>query len=147
MGSLLSGVWKATSRCILKAIGEDSLRMQTVGATRHFFPLECSVGNIRGVQVDPNDSMIATHATDQADTRLCRATLVGHRLHQAEGNIDSRCQWSQVLVSGELRINPSANTTAKAWFDLGRCAREILATRSTCRFVLGFTVCGSLMRL
>ncbi|KAI0516702.1 serine/threonine-protein kinase Sgk2 [Xylaria bambusicola] len=31
--------------------------------------------------------------------------------------------------------------------DLGRYAREVLAAQDTCRFVLGFTLCGSLMRV
>ena len=60
---------------------------------------------------------------------------------------DSRCHWSQILVPGELKSNPSADTTSKAWLDLGRYAREVLAAQDTRRFVLGFTICGSLMRI
>ncbi|KAE8145874.1 hypothetical protein BDV25DRAFT_133403 [Aspergillus avenaceus] len=33
---------------------------------------------------------------------------------------DTRCQWSQILVPGELKANPSADTASKAWLDLGR---------------------------
>lgn len=32
-------------------------------------------------------------------------------------------------------------------YDLGRYAREVLATEDTRRSVLGFTLCGSIMRL
>lgn len=60
---------------------------------------------------------------------------------------DSKCHWSQILVPGELKSNPSADTASKAWLDLGRYAREVLATQDTRRFVLGFTLCGSLMRI
>ncbi|KAN0076161.1 hypothetical protein V8E54_006303, partial [Elaphomyces granulatus] len=59
----------------------------------------------------------------------------------------TRCQWSQILVPGELKSNPSADTAPKAWLDLGRYARKVLAAQDTRRFVLGFTICGSLMRV
>ncbi|KAM3510126.1 hypothetical protein MY11210_006043 [Beauveria gryllotalpidicola] len=59
---------------------------------------------------------------------------------------DSRCHWSQILVPGELKSNPSADKVSEAWLDLGRYAREVLAAQDTRRFVLGFTICGSLMR-
>ncbi|KAL5583899.1 hypothetical protein FOVSG1_015250 [Fusarium oxysporum f. sp. vasinfectum] len=60
---------------------------------------------------------------------------------------DSRCHWSQILVPGELKSNPSADKASEAWLDLGRYAREVLAAQDTRRFVLGFTICGSLMRV
>lgn len=61
--------------------------------------------------------------------------------------VDSRCHWSQILVPGELKSNPSADIASKAWLDIGRYAREVLAAQDTRRFVLGFTICGSLMRI
>lgn len=60
---------------------------------------------------------------------------------------DTRCHWSQILIPGELKSNPSADTASKAWLDLGRYAREVLAAQDTRRYVLGFTLCGSLMRI
>ncbi|KAM0268990.1 hypothetical protein ACHAPA_004591 [Fusarium lateritium] len=60
---------------------------------------------------------------------------------------DTRCHWSQILVPGELKSNPSADKGSEAWLDLGRYAREVLASQDTRRFVLGFTICGSLMRV
>ncbi|KAM7182691.1 hypothetical protein V8F33_014103 [Rhypophila sp. PSN 637] len=60
---------------------------------------------------------------------------------------DSRCHWSQILIPGELKSNRSADISSEAWLDLGRYAREVLAAQDTRRFVLGFTICGSLMRL
>ncbi|RBA11773.1 hypothetical protein FPRO05_14255 [Fusarium proliferatum] len=60
---------------------------------------------------------------------------------------DSRSNWSQILVPGELKGNPSADKASMAWLDLGRYAREVLVAQNTRRFVLGFTICGSLMRV
>ena len=50
-------------------------------------------------------------------------------------------------MPGELKSNPSADIASKAWLNLGRYAREVLAAQETRRFVLGFTLCGSLMRI
>lgn len=55
--------------------------------------------------------------------------------------------WSHVLVPGELKSNPGSDIPSKAWIDLGRYAREVLATQDTRHFVQGFTLCGSTMRL
>ncbi|KAI1420215.1 serine/threonine-protein kinase Sgk2 [Xylaria sp. FL1777] len=64
-----------------------------------------------------------------------------------DAGVDSKCRWSHILVPGELKSNPSADIHSKAWLDLGRYAREVLASQDSRRFVLGFTLCGSLMRL
>jgi len=50
-------------------------------------------------------------------------------------------------MPGELKSNPSADKALEAWLDLGRYAREVLATQDTCRFILGFTIYGSLIRV
>ncbi|ROT35341.1 hypothetical protein SODALDRAFT_283661 [Sodiomyces alkalinus F11] len=68
-------------------------------------------------------------------------------MNDAQAQKDSRCHWSQVLVAGELKSNPSADKASEAWLDLGRYAREVLAAQDSRRFVLGFTICGSLMRV
>lgn len=68
-------------------------------------------------------------------------------VNDTKADKDSRCYWSQVLVPGELKSNPSADKASKAWLDLGTYAREVLAAQDTRRFVLGFTICGSLMRI
>ncbi|QLI74381.1 uncharacterized protein G6M90_00g113480 [Metarhizium brunneum] len=60
---------------------------------------------------------------------------------------DSKYRWSHVLVAGELKSNPKADIASIAWIDLARYAREVLAAQDTRRFVLGFTLCGSLMRV
>lgn len=64
-----------------------------------------------------------------------------------KANQDSKCHWSQILVPGELKSNPDVDRHSKTWLDLGRYAREVLTAQDTRRFVLGFTLCGSIMRL
>ncbi|KAK7418234.1 hypothetical protein QQZ08_011337 [Neonectria magnoliae] len=68
-------------------------------------------------------------------------------VNDTKADKDSRCHWAQILVPGELKSNPSADIASKAWLDLGRYAREVLAAQDTRRFVLGFTLCVSLMRI
>ncbi|KAL6866710.1 hypothetical protein J3F83DRAFT_740900 [Trichoderma novae-zelandiae] len=63
------------------------------------------------------------------------------------GEKDSRYRWSQILVPGELKSNPAADIAPKTWLNLARYVREVLAALDTRRFVLAFTLCGSLMRI
>ncbi|KAI9854205.1 MAG: hypothetical protein M1813_001337 [Trichoglossum hirsutum] len=58
-----------------------------------------------------------------------------------------RYDWSQILVPGELKSNPKADRQRDTWLDLARYARHVLTAQDTRRFVLGFTLCGSIMRL
>ncbi|KAM4064122.1 serine/threonine-protein kinase [Hirsutella rhossiliensis] len=60
---------------------------------------------------------------------------------------DLRYRWSHILIAGELKSNPKADIASIAWIDLARYAREVFAAQDTRRFVLGFTLCGSLMRV
>ncbi|RYP27018.1 hypothetical protein DL768_011355 [Monosporascus sp. mg162] len=41
-----------------------------------------------------------------------------------EAGKDSRRHWSQILVPGELKSNPPADTASKAWLSLGTYAKE-----------------------
>jgi len=68
-------------------------------------------------------------------------------MNDTKAGKDSRCHWSQILVPGELKSNPSADNASKVWLDLGTYAREVLVVQDIRRFVLGFTICGSLMRI
>ena len=58
-----------------------------------------------------------------------------------------RYDWSHILVLGELKSNPREDKHSSTWLDLVRYAREVLSSRVARRFVLGFTLCGSIMRL
>lgn len=55
--------------------------------------------------------------------------------------------WSCILVPGELKSNPNADRLRSTWLDLSRYAREVLTAQDSRRFVVGFTLCGSTMRL
>ncbi len=58
-----------------------------------------------------------------------------------------RYDWLRILVPGELKSNPNADRHTSTWLDLARYAREVLTAQDTRRFVTGFTLCGSTMRL
>ncbi|GKZ29644.1 hypothetical protein AbraIFM66950_005925 [Aspergillus brasiliensis] len=55
--------------------------------------------------------------------------------------------WSNMLVLGKLKQNSEMDTALRTWLDLGRYAQEVFASQDARRFVLGFTLCGSIMRL
>ncbi|KAK1837761.1 hypothetical protein CCHR01_19617 [Colletotrichum chrysophilum] len=92
----------------------------------------------RSLLAQPNTPMQGSTADRKLDVGFV------DKLEDDEG---SRYHWKQILVPGELKSNPSADTASKAWLDLGRYAREVLAAQDTRRFVLGFTLCGPLMRV
>ena len=61
--------------------------------------------------------------------------------------IDSRkSNCSEILVAGEMKSNPVQDGQETAWVDLAIYAREVFRTQDR-RFVLGFTLCHSGMRL
>ncbi|KAJ8071763.1 hypothetical protein OCU04_002079 [Sclerotinia nivalis] len=63
------------------------------------------------------------------------------------GSSDEPVNWSQILVPGELKSNPAEDNHQSTWLDLVKYVREVFRAQDTRRFVLGFTICGSLMRL
>jgi Fungal protein kinase len=60
---------------------------------------------------------------------------------------DGRYSWCQILVAGELKSSPKENTHTDTYLDLARAVKEIFIAQPTRRFIHGFTICGSLMRL
>lgn len=60
---------------------------------------------------------------------------------------DFRYRWSHILVPGKLKENSSADIPSEAWIDLATYVREVLSAQDARRFALGFTLCGSLMRI
>lgn len=58
-----------------------------------------------------------------------------------------RYKWSQILVPGELKNDQQYDNPSGARLDLARYAREVLSAQDGRRFVLGFTLCGSLLRV
>ncbi|EER24607.1 hypothetical protein CPC735_059770 [Coccidioides posadasii C735 delta SOWgp] len=60
---------------------------------------------------------------------------------------DKRYEWSQILVPGELKNDRKYDIPSGARLDLARYAREVLSAQDDRRFVLGFTLCGPLLRV
>ncbi|KAF2188774.1 hypothetical protein K469DRAFT_70746 [Zopfia rhizophila CBS 207.26] len=73
--------------------------------------------------------------------------LAYNRNNELEGSDRQSCDWSHILIPGELKSNPREDNYSSTWLDLLRYAREIFSAQDTRRFVLGFTLCGSIMRL
>ncbi|KAK1843023.1 hypothetical protein CCHR01_14328 [Colletotrichum chrysophilum] len=92
----------------------------------------------RRLLVEPNQPIQGSTAESKLDVGL---------VHHVDGRCESHAHWQDVLVPGELKRNPSADTISKAWLDLGRYAKEVFTSQDNRRFVLGFTLCGSLMRI
>ncbi|KAL5354469.1 hypothetical protein ACLOAV_000558 [Pseudogymnoascus australis] len=55
--------------------------------------------------------------------------------------------WSNVLVIGEHKQNPDEDGSTKTLLQLAGYAREVFGSQPDRRFVPGFTICGTLMRL
>jgi hypothetical protein len=68
-------------------------------------------------------------------------------VHQPKTRGQAEYDWSLILIPGELKSNPKEDTHESTWLDLARYAREVFTAQDTRRFVQGFTLCGSLMRL
>ncbi|TWU72848.1 hypothetical protein ED733_002636 [Metarhizium rileyi] len=92
----------------------------------------------RRLLAKPNEPIVGSVGIRKMDVGFVEDSQAGK---------DSRCHWSQILVPGELKSNPAADKASETWLDLGRYAREVLAAQDARRFVLGFTICGSLMRV
>ncbi|KAL7945812.1 hypothetical protein V8C42DRAFT_321627 [Trichoderma barbatum] len=60
---------------------------------------------------------------------------------------DLKHHWSHVMVVGELKKSPKMDNRTGSWLHVARYAREMLVAQDDRRFVLGFTLCGPLMRL
>lgn len=68
-------------------------------------------------------------------------------MDEPSGGNSSRHKWTQILVPGEVNSHPAADRASKARLDLARCAREVFSAQPTRHFVLGFSLCGSFMRV
>ncbi|KAK3177888.1 hypothetical protein OEA41_000020 [Lepraria neglecta] len=85
-------------------------------------------------------------------SRIKRKMDVGIMAYHGQSKTDHRkthqpkSNWAQILVTGELKSNPIEDGQEPAWLDVATYAREVFRTQDR-RFVLGFTLCGSMMRL
>ncbi|KAI1451235.1 hypothetical protein F4805DRAFT_464040 [Annulohypoxylon moriforme] len=88
----------------------------------------------RGLLTEPNKPLKGSTAVRKLDVGIVsRPEALAH--------------WSQVLIPGELKSNPKEDRHTGAWLDIAKYVREVFATQDTRRFVLAFTLCGSLMRV
>ena len=55
-------------------------------------------------------------------------------------------KWGEILVTWELKSNAILDGQTPAWLDLATYAREVFRAQDR-RFILGLTLCGSIMRL
>ncbi|CAH0051591.1 unnamed protein product [Clonostachys solani] len=63
------------------------------------------------------------------------------------GFINSEITYNPDFEDSRYYYNPKADTASIAWIDLVRYVREVFGAQENRRFVLGFTLCGSLMRV
>jgi Fungal protein kinase len=84
--------------------------------------------------------------------RVLKGSEAGRKLDIFLANTDTAFQgrehdWSDVLVIGEHKRNPDEDHSIATLVQLAGYAREVFGSQPDRRFVLGFTICGSLMRL
>ncbi|OAA34974.1 serine/threonine-protein kinase Sgk2 [Metarhizium rileyi] len=96
----------------------------------------------RKLLAQPKTPLLGSTGKRSMDTGFVR-----HDFTTKPDSKEVRYRWSHILVPGELKSNPAADKASIAWIDLATYAREVLAAQETRRFVLGFTLCGHLMRI
>ncbi|KAK4071055.1 uncharacterized protein Triagg1_6422 [Trichoderma aggressivum f. europaeum] len=97
----------------------------------------------RKLLAQPKTPLLGSTGRRSMDVGFVNNDVVYHPYAGKSG----RYRWSHVLVPGELKSNPMADAPPVAWIDLATYAREVLSAQDTRRFVLAFSLCGSLMRL
>ncbi|KAI1939033.1 hypothetical protein LOZ66_003110 [Ophidiomyces ophidiicola] len=94
---------------------------------------------------------IDRRALAQPTTPVCGS--VGQRkldicfVDDPKATTDSKYQWSEIVVPGELKNDKSYDSPSQARLDLARYAREVLSAQDGRRFVPGFTLSGPLLRI
>ncbi|KAK0722221.1 serine/threonine-protein kinase Sgk2 [Lasiosphaeria miniovina] len=112
--------------------------------------LEAFAGDYNSTSI-PRRMLLAQPNTPLLGSRGKRSMDIGFVkddfTHDPTAGKDFRYHWSHVLVLGELKSNPSADKPSIAMISIATCAREVLSAQDTRRFVFGFTLCGSYMRI
>lgn len=66
----------------------------------------------------------------------------------ADASLDSEeVGWNKILIVGELKSNESEDSNRSTCEDLARYAREVFSAQEDRCFVLGFTLCKTIMRI
>ena len=99
------------------------------------------VAQDRRVYSTPNKFLLGSSIQRKMDTGL--ESLVEK---VDGGSQDDPPHWHRILVVGELKSQAIEDNREKTFMELAQYAREVFRTQDR-RFVLGFTLCGSMFRL
>ena len=99
------------------------------------------VANRRRVYSTPNKFILGSPVKRKMDTGI-------EKVVEGVGgpSQDDPPHWDRMLVVGELKSNAAEDNHELTFLGLAQYAREVFRTQDR-RFVLGFTLCGSMMRL
>lgn len=148
---------------VFDACKEPATSMYTDGVGWTDWPPDCNQDEVLGFlrsHIAQFSSLASGHGFQPSQRRWCVATPT----KPSRGSIAKRkpdfsivcsepaderalCHWSHVLIPGELKTDPGEDNYRSTWLQISRYAREVFSSQDTRRFVLGFTLCGSLMRL
>ncbi|KAI1955101.1 hypothetical protein LOZ58_006852 [Ophidiomyces ophidiicola] len=81
------------------------------------------------------------------DGSIARRKLDIGFVEDVDSTPDKRYEWSEILVPGELKNDRFYDIPSGARLDLARYVREIFSAQDERRFVIGFTLCGPLLRV
>ena len=98
----------------------------------------------RTLSLTPTKPLEGSVAQRTLDIGIVRSRL---ELGPTDGKGVPKPAWDRVLFPGELKSNPSRANSTITCLDLARRVREMFGAQDGRRFVLGFTLCGSIMRL
>lgn len=99
------------------------------------------VAQRRRVYSTPNKFIIGSPVPRKMDTGL------ESFVERVDGaSQDEPPHWHRILVVGELKSKAVEDNHEKTFMELAQYAREVFRTQDR-RFVLGFTLCGSMLRL
>ena len=99
------------------------------------------VAQDRRVYSTPNKFILGSPINRKMDTGIEKL------VERVDGSSqDDPPHWHRILVVGELKKNAIEDNHEKTFMELAQYAREVFRTQDR-RFVLGFTLCGSMLRL
>ena len=109
--------------------------------TRSIENQEGYVAQRRRVYSTPNKFIVGSPINRKMDTGIERF------VEGVDGSSqDDPPRWDRILVVGELKSKAVDDNHEKTFLDLAQYAREVFRTQDR-RVVLGFTLCGSMLRL
>ncbi|KAG6242348.1 hypothetical protein E4U24_005773 [Claviceps purpurea] len=135
------GVWTGWPTIAVEAKVVSWLRM-------FFRKLEIFAQSSRPIGVDRRRFLGNPHKPMSGSTGKRKIDIcVMSRANLRSGKKDGEYHFRQADIAGELKCNPNADIASVAWRDVTKYAREIFAAQSNRRFVLAFTICGTMMRV